>query len=301
MAGLSNRRDLFRSWQTPPSETENQKCEAIKKAIRKAIESSDALQKHNNSISVHGSYGSNTNVRNNSDIDVQVVFNNMYSNDYSGVEGLSNHDVGLVDSDYSKAQARADVLAALRSHFGADRTTNKENAIHIAPTGSHQEADVIASFRHRRYRGTKQNLTYREGVKFVTKGGSPIINWPQQNIDNGNAKAANTNRRFKKVVRILKRLNIHMEENGRAIAKKFSSYFIESLTWNVPNRDFGHQEIDDDVREAIAHLYNAMGKPETKEWGEINELTYLFHTGKPTQEDVKAWTQAAWNHCGFGN
>jgi predicted nucleotidyltransferase len=168
VAALSNRKELFRTWQKPPSETEDQKSEALKKAVRKAIDSSETLRHHNTSVQVHGSYASNTNVRNNSDIDVQVLFTNMYSNDYSGVDGLSNHGVGLVDSDYTKAQARADLLVAPRSHFWGDRTTDKKNAIHIAPTGSHQEADVIACFRHRRYQGSKQNPSYHEGVRFVS-------------------------------------------------------------------------------------------------------------------------------------
>jgi hypothetical protein len=90
-----------------------------------------------------------------------------------------------------------------------------------------------------------------------------------------------------------------MEDDGIQIAKRFSSHFIESLTWNVPNNLFGNQEIDDDVRGSIAYLYHAMGKPETIKWGEVNELTYLFHNGKPTQDDAKAWAQAVWNHCGY--
>lgn len=299
MAGISNRKELFKSWQKPPSETEDQKSEALKKAVRRAIDASEKLKEHSTSVQVHGSYASNTNVRNNSDIDIQVVFTNLYNNDYSGVDGLQNTDVGLSPTDYSMAQARADVYAALRAYFGADRVSDKDKAIHIDPSGSHQDADVIACFRHRRYFGTKQNLRYHEGVRFVTKGGTQITNWPKQNIDNGNQKAASTKRRYKKVVRILKRLNIHMEDNGSSLAKQFSSYFIESLVWNVPNGQFGHQEIDDDVREALAFLFHAMDKDESNEWGEVNELTYLFRGSKPTRQQTKTWAKEAWNYCGY--
>lgn len=296
-----NREDVFNKWKKPPSDTEQQKAEAMKAAIKKALDASETLADKNLRVSVHGSYGTNTNVRNNSDIDVQVVFTTYYRNDYSGVPGLTAEDVGLSPTDYTIQQARTDVLAALRIHFGSDRVTDKNKAIHVKESSSHIEADVIACFRHLRYSGgTRSKPRWVEGVRFSPRTGDVITNWPQQNIDNGNQKANATNRRFKKVVRIFKRLNIHMEGSDIAVAGKMSGYFLECLLWNVPNEHFGHNKIDDDVREALRYLYHAVGDDACNEWGETNELTYLFHGSKRTRQDVKDWTAAAWNHCGYG-
>lgn len=295
------RRELFDQWKQPPSKTEQERVEAVKKAIKRAIDAYEPLKAHPTRVDVHGSYATNTNVRQNSDVDVQIVFTLYFHNDYSGVDGLEPADVGFSPlEDYSMEQARPDVLAALRSHFGSDRVTDKAKAIHVAESPGHVEADVIACFMHRRYGGTKQNLRYNEGVRFKTRAGDMITNWPRQNQENGHRKAEATHRRFKKVVRIFKRLNIDMQEQGHAIAKRMSSYFLEGLVWNVPNNRFGGDHVDDDVRGAISYLFHAMDPSESDEWGEVNELTYLLK-GKRTKQDVKDWTKAAWNHCGYAN
>ena len=49
-----------------------------------------------------------------------------------------------------------------------------------------------------------------------------------------------TGRRFKAVVRILKRLRNEMVDNGHKVAGPIPSYLIECLIWNVPNEGFGH-------------------------------------------------------------
>jgi hypothetical protein len=55
------------------------------------------------------------------------------------------------------------------------------------------------------------------------------------------------------------------------------------------------------VRYAIAHLWGKTQTDETcKEWGEINELKYLFRPSQPwTREQVNGFLYAAWNYIGF--
>ena len=110
-----------------------------------------------------------------------------------------------------------------------------------------------------------------------------------------------TGRRFKAVVRILKRLRNEMVANGYEVAEPVPSYLIECLVWNVPNDAFGHDRYRADVRYVLAHLWNQTRSDDTcSEWGEINELKYLFRAGQPWRRDqVNGFLGAAWNYIGL--
>ena len=103
------------------------------------------------------------------------------------------------------------------------------------------------------------------------------------------------------MVRILKRLRYEMVANGREVAAPIPSYLLECLVWNVPNEGFGHDAYRDDVRYAIIHLWNATRSDDTcKEWGEINDLKYLFRPGQFwTRDQVNGFFAAAWSYIGF--
>src|ERR1700756_722630 len=115
----------------------------------------------------------------------------------------------------------------------------------------------------RRYLGTLQSYWYDSGTQLLPDNGGQIINWPRQNYDNGVAKNDATSRRFKAVVRILKRLRNEMVDNGHKVAEPIPSYLMECLVWNVPNQGFGHDKYYDDVRYAIAHLWDRTRTDET--------------------------------------
>src|SRR5207248_11003521 len=125
------------------------------------------------------------------------------------------------------------------------------------------------------YRRHQENGLRLVGTAFLTSGNTRIINWPDQNYENGVAKNDATSRRFQAVVRILKRLRNAMDENNVTAAKPVPSFLIECLVWNVPNLGFGHDTYTADVRWALAYLFNNTIKSEDcLEWGEINELKY---------------------------
>jgi len=107
--------------------------------------------------------------------------------------------------------------------------------------------------------------------------------------------------RFKGVTRILKELRFEMVDAGIAAARPLPSYLVECLVFNAPTSDFGHSFVYDDVREVIASVYNATKTDERcREWGEVNELKYLFRPTQPwTREQANAFLLAAWRHVGF--
>lgn len=71
--------------------------------------------------------------------------------------------------------------------------------------------------------------------------------------------------------------------------------------WNVPDSQFGHDEYSDDVRAILVSLFTSTKEESAcSEWGEVNELKYLFRTSQPwTREQANSFVVAAWNYVGF--
>ena len=127
------------------------------------------------------------------------------------------------------------------------------------------------------------------------------MNWPDLNYNNGVSKNRETGRRFKKVVRILKRLRNEMAEAGYSAASGASSYLIECLVFNVPTGDFCGSDLYADVRSVLAHIYNST-RPDVDctQWLEVNEFTLLFgESGPGTKEQAFAFASSAWSFIGF--
>jgi tRNA nucleotidyltransferase (CCA-adding enzyme) len=76
----------FRAWAKPPGKTEEERCSNAASAIRNAIKASDKLRNRGISIFAQGSYRNNTNVRQDSDVDIGMLFN-IIGNPASKLEG----------------------------------------------------------------------------------------------------------------------------------------------------------------------------------------------------------------------
>lgn len=291
----------FTSWGAAPGTTEQTKCENAERAVRKAICASTKLSSKKIEVFTQGSYANRTNVRQDSDVDVCVMYADAFFTDYSMSEGLTGSVLGHTDADYPYSEFKNDVGAALVSFFGQEHVTRGNKAFDVHANTNRIDADVVPAFEHRRFHGTPENNWYHSGTQILPGNGGKIINWPRQNYDNGVTKNDATGRRFKAVTRILKRLRNEMADEGYDAAKPIPSYLIECLVWNVPNDDLGHDTLRADVRHTLAHLWNETRTDETcKEWGEVNELKYLFRIGQPwTREQVKSFLQAAWDYIGF--
>ncbi len=298
-----NRRweDVFSTWGCAPSATEQTKCENAERAVRKAIDASPKLSPKTIEVFAQGSYANRTNVRQNSDIDICVLYKDAFFSDYSMSHGLNAGALGFSNSQYRYTEFKDDVEAALKSYFGAGSVARGNKAFDIHANTYRIDADVVPCFEHRRHMGTVETHWYESGTQLSPDNGGKIINWPRQNYRQGVDKNDATGRRFKTVVRILKRLRDEMLDNGDKAAEPIPSYLIECLVWNVPNEGFGHDAYRADVRYAIAHLWNETRTDDAwKEWGEINELKYLFRSSQPWNRDqVITFLDASWNYVGF--
>jgi predicted nucleotidyltransferase len=302
-AQLLNRdwESIFSTWGAAPSATEQTKSENAERAIRKAIAVSAKLSSKDIEVFAQGSYANRTNVRQDSDVDICILCKNTFFPNYAMSQGLNNAVFGFSDAQYHYADFKNDVETALKSYFGTGSITRGNKAFDVHENTYRLDADVVPCFEHLRFMGTPQNNWFISGTQFLPDSGGRVINWPRQNYKNGVDKNEATGRRFKAVVRILKRLRNEMVANGNQVAEPIPSYLIECLVWNVPNEGFGHDQYRADVRYALAYLWNQTRSDSAcSEWGEINELKYLFRPIQPWSRDqVNNFLDAAWNYIGF--
>lgn len=288
----------FSQWASPPGVTEEQRCENAEKAIREAIQSSDALKSRDIKVFTMGSYKNNTNVRQESDVDVGVVCYDVFFPQYP--EGTTHETFGNVDGDYAYTTFKNEVGQALASRFGSTHVTRGNKAFDVHENTYRVDADVVPFFEHRRY---SSNGSFLSGVELRPDNGTPmkVINWPEQHYSNGVTKNNATGRRYKAVVRIIKCLCNEMSDAKITAAVDTPGFLIECLVWNVPNTRFGHSTLTNDVRDTLAFLFNnTRADAECSEWGEVSELKYLFRSiQKWNRAGAHAFISAAWDYLGF--
>ena len=92
-----------------------------------------------------------------------------------------------------------------------------------------------------------------------------------------------------------------MQEDKITAANDVASFLIECLVWNVPNEGFNHSLYREDVQYVLADTFNNTLSDELcKEWGEVNELKYMFRSGTPwTRQQAHDFLSAAWDYIGF--
>lgn len=295
--------DTFSGWAQGPGKTEQEKSENAETAIKKAVAASDELSKLDISVFAQGSYRARTNVKQDSDVDICVRLNKPFFADYPPEK--TDADFGNTNAPLTYAGFKDMVHNALNDYFGSDSVTRGKKAFDVHANSYRIDADVVPTLEYRWYTGRKNSdgtNHYHAGVAFVPDNSTNrIINWPQQTFDNGVQKNDTTGRRYKRMIRIVKRLRNEMQEEKVAAANDLASYLIECLAWNVLNEGFNHDTYTADVRYVLAHTFNATQKDETcKEWGEVNELKYLFRPSQPwTREQAHSFLAAAWDYIGF--
>ncbi len=300
----------FRQWAKPPSETEEEKASNVASMIRSAINGSTALNCRDVTVYATGSYRNNTNTRTESDVDVAVVLKDCFFHADLPV-GLTREALGVSDSTQTFLGFRNDVHEALRAKFGRG-VTRGPKAFDIHENSYRLDADVAVFFEHRRYTGNKNpdgSWHYYEGVEMRPEDAPAkrIINWHHQHYEHGVVKNAATGRRFKRIVRILKRLRTHLLANGsaaeRLAAAPIASFLIESLVYNVPAEHFNQstETYYDDAKKVIGWLWNRINEKACNDFKEVSEFKWLLRAGQPWDaEQAKNFLAVAWGHVGFG-
>lgn len=211
-------------------------------------------------------------------------------------KGLTIADFGLTrySGDYSVPKFKDDVEAALRRQFGAGAVERGNKAIHVKESRRGLKADVVVCQTLKSHSHPNVDST-RTGILIEPDRGADIHNFPKHHLDEGVFKNNATSRRYKRLVRIVKRLENEMVDAG--VTKEVPSFLMESMVWNVPNSVFNNNFTwTARLKDALVHIYNA----DRSAWLEANAIKFLFHPSQGwTEDSAMQFVQASWNYVDF--
>ena len=292
--------DDFKEWAKAPPQAEQQTSEGAIRAIKEAVSNSPKLSKRRIKTFAQGSYRNRVNVRLDSDVDVGVVRLDVFIPDYP--PGTTAEMFGNEDSPYSYGQFKNELEEALVAYFGRTAVYRGNKAFDLSNNAYSIEADVAPFLEYREYWRDKR---YRAGVTLVPDRGERIENYPERLVDdwpdvplhyeNGVRKNNRTVRRFKGVVRIVKKLRNLMDDRGVLEARPIPGFLIECLVWNAPDSCFTGTTWTARVHAVLAHLTaNTASSAKCENWFEVNDIKYLFHSSqKWTRAEAHAFVRRA--------
>ena len=293
---------VLQSWTSPLSQTEEQRVENTVRMIREAVTSYFKLSDCSMSIFAQGSYANNTNVRQNSDVDICIMSTSTVFCNY--VEGKTDIDYGYTPGTISFYDYKAYIIEASKNKFGAAALTIGNMCINIKANSYHVNADVVPAFQYRDFKiiNSINPQKYIEGIKYLSSTGEQVINYPKDHIENGKQKNIDTNHEYKKLVRIMKHIRNEMVDKGIVNGDKITSFLIECLIWNLPNDIITNSNTwAGTVQKSIAYLWNKINDNQHKEWGEVSERLYLFHSNRKwTAKETKSFLSDMYNFLQFG-
>lgn len=193
------------------------------------------------SVFLQGSYGNDTNIHAESDVDIVIKLDDCWQSDLSALaqEQKDKYDKAFVSATYTHVDFKRDVLKVLADQYGSDVKAG-DKAIAIAARGNRRKADVIAAIQFRRYYKFNgiYDQSYEEGICFFNSAGERIANYPKQHSANLTRKHQDSCKWPKPMVRVLKNLRGKLVDDATLKSGIAPSYYLEGLLYNVPNDKF---------------------------------------------------------------
>ena len=269
--------------------------------VKNALEASDADHAGRDfTVFLQGSYGNDTNIYAESDVDIVIqLTQTFYSNKSELTESAKRtYDATFATATYQLEDFKRDVLATLKRRFASD-VEGGTKAIAIKQNGNRRKADVIVATEYRRYSDFtgEYGSNYKKGIRFLDSSGNEIINYPKVHSANLTAKHQRTSSRFKPMVRILKNARTRMVNAGTIQPGSAPSYYIEGMLYNVPDSLFTYR-YDDSLPAAL----NWLNKTDRSQLLCANEQYYLLRDNSPVcwrPSDGEAFLRAVigfWNN-----
>jgi hypothetical protein len=242
-------------------------------SIKKALENHRWPIGMRYEVYLQGSYPNATNIRGNSDVDVVVELTSAF---YTDLPRDQWDRYSISPGAHGYTDLRREVISALQQYYGTSLVdTTGPNAISVAASNGRLKADILPCVTYREYNG---GGTYVEGIKFWNQQtGEEKINYPKVHIDNGSAKnsPSGTQGRYKPSVRMFKNARERIIGNSDELRKRYPSYFIECLFYNVPNAKFGSSCCDTYVN-AVNFLSTSLANGSGQQFTTQNSQQVLF-------------------------
>jgi len=291
--------EQLKRWAAAPSETEETKCQNAVRQITTAIKERFGS---NVTVFLQGSYKNRTNVRQDSDVDVVVRYDDLF---FPDISGLSESDQAIynstrVNTNYTFNQFKDDVQLVLENTFGKQMIQRNDKCIEVKENTYRVNADVVPCYKYKKF--STPYYVSTEGIQLFTDKGIKVISFPDQHFNNGQDKNVKTSQMYKAIVRILKNVRNELVDQGGIGEGLMSSFFLECLVWNVPNADFATTTFYQATRNIIARVYNDMKFDQTyNKYTEVNGLKSLFTNGstKRTPLQAQQFMQSAYNFVGY--
>ncbi len=251
------------------------------KTIKNTLEAEGTLYTGKNfEVFLQGSYGNDTNIYSESDVDIIIKLNDCFYHDLSELPGdqktaFESAHLGTVS--YAFMDFKKDIFSSLEKQYKNDVSTS-DKAINVAASGGRRKADVIAAVQYRRYYQFRSDCDqrYAEGICFFTGSGVQIANYPRQHSQNLTKKHQSTNKWFKPMVRVLKNLRGKLVDEKLIAAGVAPSYYLEGLLYNVPDYKFGSS-----YQDSIVNCMNWILETDRSQFVCANEQYYLLRDDCP--------------------
>lgn len=211
--------------------------------VRLALESKDAgYSDRKFKIFLQGSYGNDTNILKESDVDVVIRLDSAFTYD---INNLPDDQKAIFQATHSKAvytheHFREHVLEVLTERFGDDVVPGTK-AVMIKPLHNRRKTDVLIATQHRKYSSYYGlgNDTQVTGISFYKPDGTRVVNYPHLHRENLVAKNQATSEWFKHIIRICKNARQKMIDAKMIKDGVAPSYYLEGLLYNAPNNLYG--------------------------------------------------------------
>jgi hypothetical protein len=270
-------------------------------AIKSVLEASTTPYAGKNfKVFLQGSYGNDTNIYAESDVDIVIRLDDCFHSDLESLsdDEKSAYKQAFSDATYTHTDFKRDVLSVLEDQYGSAVKTG-DKAIAIDASGSRRKSDVIVATQFRRYFKFRSasDSEYVEGICLFNAAGERIANYPKQHSANLTAKHQASSKWLKPMVRVLKNIRSRMVDEGLIKAGVAPSYYIEGLLYNVPNEKFTHS-----LEDCMVNILNWYRQDAAKtDLVCANEQYFLLRDGYHTcwsQTDCDVLVEAAvdlWN------
>ena len=250
--------------------------------IKSALEDANAQYTSRNfKVFLQGSYGNDTNIYAESDVDVIIRYDGAFFHDIDErpADEQAAFRAAYPDGTYLYKDFKEHVIQALRNKFG-NSVKPGTKAIKIEGNDNRRNADVIVAFEFRRYYHFKSQLNEKHvtGMCFFDSGGTRIANYPNQHSENLTTKHQATGNNLKPLIRIFKNMRSKMIDDGLIAKGSAPSYYVEGLLYNVLNDQFSG-----DFQDITLKILQWLNK--TKDRSNFvcaNEQYYLLRDNLPT-------------------